>query len=157
LLILREWEKRTANQPGEGLRPRRCLNPECNAVFALCCCCDRGQRYCRPICRQQVRRLQVLAAGRRYCRRQQSFRRCESQADMTHQGPLQFVTPQPPHGSALTQCGICGQATASITRFTGYRLGGYALGEAAARPMSRILSLIAPRPISRLTPLFCRN
>jgi len=50
----------------EGLRLRRCLHPTCNAMFAICRCCDSDQRYCRDECRQRMRRLQVVAAGRRY-------------------------------------------------------------------------------------------
>jgi hypothetical protein len=30
----------------DGLRLRRCCDPACNAVFAICRTCDRGQRYC---------------------------------------------------------------------------------------------------------------
>ena len=49
------------DQPVEGLRLRRCMNPECHTMVALCRGCDRGQRYGRPACRQQMRRQQVLA------------------------------------------------------------------------------------------------
>jgi hypothetical protein len=30
----------------DGLRLRRCCDPSCNAVFAICRSCDHGQRYC---------------------------------------------------------------------------------------------------------------
>jgi hypothetical protein len=35
-------------------------------VFYLCPHCDRGQRYCRPHCREKSRRLQRREANRRY-------------------------------------------------------------------------------------------
>jgi hypothetical protein len=35
-------------------------------VFYLCQRCDRGQRYCRPHCREKSRRLQRREANRRY-------------------------------------------------------------------------------------------
>ncbi len=56
----------TQTSPIDGLRPRRCLNPDCNAMFALCRSCDRGQRYCSDPCRKRMLRRQLLAAGHRY-------------------------------------------------------------------------------------------
>ena len=47
----------------EPLRFRRCHNAECNALFTICPCCDRGQRYCGSACRQRARRAQVAAPG----------------------------------------------------------------------------------------------
>ena len=35
-------------------------------MFYLCPHCDRGQRYCRPHCREKSRRLQRREANRRY-------------------------------------------------------------------------------------------
>ena len=35
-------------------------------MFYLCQHCDRGQRYCRPHCRDKSRRLQRREANRRY-------------------------------------------------------------------------------------------
>ena len=35
-------------------------------MFYLCAHCDRGQRYCRPHCREKSRRLQRREANRRY-------------------------------------------------------------------------------------------
>ena len=35
-------------------------------MFYLCPHCDRGQRYCRPHCRDKSRRLQRREANRRY-------------------------------------------------------------------------------------------
>jgi hypothetical protein len=55
-------------------------------VFYLCPHCDRGQRYCRPHCRDKSRRLQRREANRRYeqslgregrldhCQRQREYR-----------------------------------------------------------------------------------
>ena len=56
----------TQTSPIDGLRPRRCLNPDCSAMFALCRSCDRGQRYCSDPCRKRMLRRQLLAAGHRY-------------------------------------------------------------------------------------------
>ena len=39
-------------------RQRACHFPPCDAVFYLCHRCDRGQRYCRPHCRDKSRRRQ---------------------------------------------------------------------------------------------------
>ena len=71
------------HESADALRFRQCRNQECNASFAICRCCDRGQRYCSPECRKQVRRAQVAAAGQRYqaseagkqahCRRQRRY------------------------------------------------------------------------------------
>jgi hypothetical protein len=47
-------------------RQRVCQFPPCGAVFYLCPHCDRGQRYCRPHCRDKSRRLQRREANRRY-------------------------------------------------------------------------------------------
>ena len=47
-------------------RQRVCHFPPCGAVFYLCPHCDRGQRYCRPHCRDKSRRLQRREANRRY-------------------------------------------------------------------------------------------
>ena len=47
-------------------RQRVCHFPPCGAVFYLCAHCDRGQRYCRPHCRDKSRRLQRREANRRY-------------------------------------------------------------------------------------------
>jgi hypothetical protein len=40
--------------------------PPGGAGFYLCPRCDRGQRYCRPHCRDKSRRLQRREANRRY-------------------------------------------------------------------------------------------
>ncbi len=50
------------------LKLRHCCNPDCQGLFAICHCCDRGQRYCSPRCRDHVRRRQRRAANRRHQR-----------------------------------------------------------------------------------------
>jgi len=49
-----------------GFRQRVCRFPPCSAVFYLCRHCDRGQRYCRPRCREKSRRRQRREANRLY-------------------------------------------------------------------------------------------
>jgi hypothetical protein len=46
------------------LRPRRCSR--CQAIFYICCHCDRGQRYCSPFCRTAALREQRRQANRRH-------------------------------------------------------------------------------------------
>ena len=50
------------------LKLRCCGNPDCLSLFAICSCCDRGQRYCSLSCRSQARVRQHRAANRRYQR-----------------------------------------------------------------------------------------
>ena len=50
------------------LKLRCCCNPDCLSLFAICSCCDRGQRYCSSSCRSQARVRQHRAANRRYQR-----------------------------------------------------------------------------------------
>lgn len=38
----------------------------CGSLMQLCVPCDRGQRYCGALCRDQGRRRQVRQAGQRY-------------------------------------------------------------------------------------------
>ena len=109
----------TQTSPIDGLRPRRCLNPDCGAMFALCRSCDRGQRYCSEPCRKRIRRRQLLAAGHRYQtseagkeahrHRQCTYRQRKSGAGVTHQGPVSITISPPPPSACLTQCAICGQ------------------------------------------------
>jgi hypothetical protein len=68
-------------------------------VFYLCPHCDRGQRYCRPHCRDKSRRLQRREANRRYeqslglegrrdhCQRQREYRQ-RLRARVTDQSSL---------------------------------------------------------------------
>jgi len=110
----------TQASPIDGLRPRRCLNPDCNTMFALCRNCDRGQRYCSEPCRKRMRRRQLLAAGHRYQasetgkeahrHRQCTYRQRKSRAGVTHQGPVSITISPPTPSACLTQCAICGQA-----------------------------------------------
>jgi len=48
------------------LRLRICGHAACRAVFTICICCDRGQRYCSPKCHSEVRRRQRRETNRRY-------------------------------------------------------------------------------------------
>ena len=107
------------HESAEGLRFRRCHNSECNAVFAICRCCDRGQRYCSAVCRQRVRRAQVAAAGQRYqaseagrqahCRRQLRYRQRSVQPSVTHQGTRSIPWPRDFAGQSLYRCAVCGR------------------------------------------------
>ena len=116
-----------ADPSTEGLRPRRCCDPSCNAMFAVCRGCDRGQRYCSDACRKRMRQRQLASAGRRYqatpagqqahCRRQRAYRQRQSEACVTHQGPVSITTSRPSAGGCLTQCAICGQPNRWINPF----------------------------------------
>ena len=113
--------------PIEGLRPRRCLNQQCNATFALCRSCDRGQRYCSDHCRKRMRRQQLQSAGRRYQasedgrkahrHRQCVYRRRKSGTSVTHQGSASITISPPTPGGSLTRCAICGQASVWVNPF----------------------------------------
>jgi hypothetical protein len=48
------------------LRLRFCRNSDCRAMFWICTCCDRGQRYCSGECRVHARHRQHRAANRRH-------------------------------------------------------------------------------------------
>ena len=119
-----------AHEHIEGLRLRRCCEPNCNAMFAVCASCDRGQRYCSEACRSRQRRNQVRAAGQRYqsseagkrahCRRQRAYRERLSETSVTHQAMATTTTPPIPDRHALTQCLICGQWSRWINPY--YRL-----------------------------------
>ena len=102
----------------DGLRLRRCCDPSCGAVFAICRSCDHGQRYCSAACRKRRRQGQLRAADRRYqgteagklthrCR-QRSYRKRVGQAPVTHQGVTSVNLP-PRSTSNLSQCAICGR------------------------------------------------
>ena len=78
------------------LRLRHCSNPGCQALFPVCTCCDRGQRYCSQECREQVRVCQRRAANRRHQQsaegrldhrdRQRRYRRRRHTKSVTDQG-----------------------------------------------------------------------
>jgi hypothetical protein len=62
------------------LRLRICGHAACRAVFTICVSCDRGQRYCSPECRSEVRRRQRHDANCRYQQSElgrDSHRRCQ--------------------------------------------------------------------------------
>lgn len=111
----------------EGLRPRHCAEPSCNAVFAVCACCDRGQRYCSEPCRRRSRQAQLRAAGKRYQsteegkrahgRRQQAYRERREEAAVTHQPMVPIISPSTFGAPILTQCAICGQYNPSIDAY----------------------------------------
>lgn len=48
------------------LRQRFCVAAGCGALFWICRCCDRGQRYCSDRCRAKARREQRRAANLRH-------------------------------------------------------------------------------------------
>jgi hypothetical protein len=80
------------------LRQRVCLGSECRAVFYLCPRCDRGQRYCSHVCRNQARLHQHRRANHRYQNsqearedhreRQREYRQRRTQARVTDQSSL---------------------------------------------------------------------
>lgn len=47
-------------------RQRFCVADGCGTVFYICCCCDRGHRYCSDRCRQKARRQQCCEANRKH-------------------------------------------------------------------------------------------
>ena len=114
---------------GNALRIRRCCNPSCGIVFAICAGCDRGQRYCSSPCRELTRHAQLRAAGRRYqctaagrakhCQRQRAYRKRES-SSVTHQG----LRTSGLHGLALpghlSSCAICGRFNRWIRPFDSF-------------------------------------
>ena len=100
-------------------------------MFTICEGCDRGQRYCAVACRQRMRRQQVRAAGRRYqaspkgklrhLLRQQSYRRRQSQTDVTHH-PVRSIANSPDHEARrLYQCVKCLRNSAWIDPFSDFR------------------------------------
>jgi hypothetical protein len=144
-----------AHTSTEGLRLRRCLDPTCNTMFAICRCCDRGQRYCGDECRQRVRRLQVAAAGRRYqatdagkqahCQRQRSYRERSSAALVTHQGPSSVTCPTAPATKDLNQCFICGRVSRWHNPFDSVTLRRLRRGRPWCRPGAQISTFLHDR------------
>ena len=78
------------------LRQRRCHAEKCGRLFWICRSCDRGQRYCSPLCRRRQRLQQCRAANRRHQQspegradhrdRQRAYRRRQRRARVTYQG-----------------------------------------------------------------------
>lgn len=118
------------------LRQRFCRGSACGKVFWICRHCDRGQRYCSPLCRQQAYRQQRRRANRRHQQstegrldhrdRQRDYRRRRIAARVTDQGShrssfrcrirLQATTPTPvqrqsrPRAfSGWLRCIVCGR------------------------------------------------
>jgi len=85
------------------LRLRICGHAACRALFTICVSCDRGQRYCSPECRSEVRRQQRHDANCRYQqsdlgrdshrRFQQRYRERASQPSVTDQGIVSITSP----------------------------------------------------------------
>ena len=115
----------TTDRSTDGLRPRRCCDPSCNAMFAVCRSCDRGQRYCSDACRKRMRQQQLRSAGGRYqsseagrlnhCQRQQAYRQRQCRPRVTHQGPVSITAPQP--SASLSRCAVCGREDRWINPF----------------------------------------
>ncbi|MBU0500623.1 MAG: hypothetical protein KJ558_01965 [Gammaproteobacteria bacterium] len=125
---------------------RRCLCARCHAPFLICSHCDRGQRYCGPLCSSMARRAAQRAAGARYqgsrcgrhthAARQRRYRerhRDSPPEKVTHQGspppPLaDGMSPEPtmpPHPvddtapstpMAEPRCRFCGRPCAELCR-----------------------------------------
>lgn len=109
------------------LRLRFCAHAACRAAFTICVSCDRGQRYCSPECRLEVRRRQRFEANGRYQQTgpgRESHRLCQQRyRDRTRQPavtdqPIPPITsgaaPRPP---TVCQCAICGRRSPWIDPF----------------------------------------
>ena len=92
------WRK-MVTIPEQPLRQRFCQAASCGAIFFICAHCDRGQRYCSAVCRQQARRQQWRTASRRHQQtlegkldhqdRQRAYRQRKAASisnSVTHQG-----------------------------------------------------------------------
>jgi hypothetical protein len=109
------------------LRLRICGYAGCRAAFTICVSCDRGQRYCSPECRSEVRRRQRHEANRRYQQSElgrESHRRCQqryreraSQPPVTDQGVVAITSAAPPQPPTVCQCTICGRHSLWIDPF----------------------------------------
>jgi len=114
--------RRRRSSSSSDLRPR-----VCRALFTICISCDRGQRYCSPECRSEVRRRQRHDANCRYQQsdlERDSHRRCQqryrervSQPPVTDQGILPITSPAPPQRTTVCQCAICGRHSLWIDPF----------------------------------------
>jgi hypothetical protein len=120
----------------------------CKAEMLVCTACDRGQRYCGKVCRQQARRAQQRSASRKYqnthaggvnhARRQRCYRERERHIEIvTHQGSQQACEgdlllsglneipdaacqPRPVHA-----CHWCARPVASVIRRSWLRHGAF--------------------------------
>jgi len=109
------------------LRLRICGHAACRGLFTICVSCDRGQRYCSPECRLEVRRRQRHDANCRYQqsdlgrdshrRCQQRYRERASQPPVTDQGIVPITSPAPPQRTTVCQCAICGRHSLWIDPF----------------------------------------
>lgn len=125
---------------------RRRLCARCHVPFLICSHCDRGQRYCGPVCSRAARRSSVRAAGRRYqdsrrgrhthAARQRRYRerhRGSPPEKVTHQGSppppladgMSLDPTAPPRPSddtapsppmAVPRCQFCGRPCAELYR-----------------------------------------
>ena len=118
------------------LRQRFCRGRTCGKLFWICRHCDRGQRYCGPLCRQQAYRQQRRLANRRHQQslegrldhrdRQRAYRHRRTNARVTDQGSLrssfrcrillQVATPTPAQHKSRPRmffgwlrCIVCGR------------------------------------------------
>ena len=109
------------------LRLRICGHAPCRAVFTICVRCDRGQRYCSPKCRSEVRQRQRHDANRRYqqsepgreCHRrcQKRYRERALRPPVTDHGAAAITPPAPPQPPIVCQCSICGRHSLWIDPF----------------------------------------
>jgi hypothetical protein len=109
------------------LRLRIWGHAACRALFTICVSCDRGQRYCSPEGRSEVRRRQRHDANRRYQqselgrdphrRRQQHYHERASQPPVTDQGTVPITSLAPPQRTTVCQCAICGRHSLWIDPF----------------------------------------
>ena len=114
-------------KPLESLRQRFCRNPACRTLFYVCPHCDRGQRYCSPKCRQEIRRQQLCEASRRYqcskrgrllhLRRQRKYRKKCSKGVVTHQGHLHTLSKKPGTFAYPPKCLICRRGSYWVNPF----------------------------------------
>lgn len=84
---------------------RRFVCARCGRVCYLCPCCDRGNRYCTPVCAAAARKLSLRLAAARHRKtrlgalaaaaRQSAYRARQAQK-VTHQG-----SPQPPAAATI--------------------------------------------------------
>jgi hypothetical protein len=116
-----------ADQDEVVFRQRVCRG--CNAVFCICCSCDRGHRYCSPECRVLALREQRRRANRRHQHspegrldhrdRQREYRKRCAQRRVTDKSSSEITTsgnmPSWNFGSAQTTARI--GSTAPSVRF----------------------------------------